>query len=354
MVHARYERMALLKGDNERLAACDEFIAAHQNNVNEYVQLMVVRVMTRKACILSDSGEKTILLRSIFEKCASITDSRARVVASDAAAMLAELDPGVASSLRYYDLLVAMPEQRRSAVRRLANAFDRVDCSAEELRRYDEAIDRGMRGGAADSLNAAAWAMFGKAERIDDEDEKIRLYDAILFDRRHICDRYLYSLVLRERTDLASDEVDRYHVAWRYEVMHEGGMEPDIRMLCLWDRIVVMHNAGLTDSALLQCNDIIAFCEEYLKNDENAYGLSPGKDFERASIMESFGRAILAKARGSMASGERANDGEVLTLCNKYLKYTHPEMPDFMNTIEKKIRTKRTELLDGAVPQSNI
>ncbi len=123
VVQARAERLPLLGDDAERLAACDEFIAAHADSPDDYVRLMFTRAMLEKARLLAAPEEKISLLLSTIEQCGNITDSRARQVVRDAAAALVALDPASATALRHYDELEAMTRDAESVLQKLGLAY---------------------------------------------------------------------------------------------------------------------------------------------------------------------------------------------------------------------------------------
>jgi hypothetical protein len=297
-----------------------------------------------KARLLSDSDEKAALLRSILDKSVRITDSRARSIAHDAVAMLAKIDSNATSLVQYYDEFSGMPEEQRDEIRALEKKISLLDDPDEKIRVYDEVINRDIGGKDKDSRVVAAAAMVGKAELIDAQDEKISLYDMVLFEMTDICSRYFYSRTLQERVALAGDESEKYGLVQQYTVVRGDTMEPDTKMLLLLDEIIVAHNAGFTDYALRSCDDVISFCDEYLDSDENGNEISPVKDVKRTSIMDSMGKAILAKAVRTMANGKRASNEEMLKLYNKYLAYSKLGHPYFISAITENIHEKRAGL----------
>jgi hypothetical protein len=177
VVQARSMRMPLLKDDNERLAACDEFIVVHQASKSDFVRLMVARAMARKAELLTDAKAQAALLRSVVEKCANIDDSRAKDLANESVAKLAALSGDPASAARYYDEEAATAKSELDALRALSSKARLVKGQAEKIRLYDEIIARG--GSSDDSLASreVTKAILEKVSLTDDREEKIRLYD---------------------------------------------------------------------------------------------------------------------------------------------------------------------------------
>lgn len=188
VVQARSMRMPLLKDDDERLAACDEFIAAHQASRSDFVQLMVARTMARKADLLPQINAKAELFRSIIEKCASIEDTRARDLANETIVKLAELsgDPTIAT--RYYDQETATAKNELDAILALRSKAWRVKSPAEKISLYDEIIARG--GNSDDNLvsREVIRAIQDKANLTENREEKIKLYDEAIARSEHSSD----------------------------------------------------------------------------------------------------------------------------------------------------------------------
>ncbi len=344
VVQARIERLPLLPNDRERLAACDELIAAHQASMSDYAQLMVARAMIQKARFIPDTEEKAALLRATFEKCASIMDSRARVVASDALALLATLDRDVAAVIHYYDELSAMSEEQRDMLRALEKNTGLLAGPMEKILAYDEVIESSANADSRESREIAAMAMLEKAELTDDLDEKIKLYDAMLFEMGDIRGRYFFSHIFRDRIDMTADVDEQWGVLDYYDDVHGNYLDPDTLMLRDLDSVVVMLNNGHPYGALHLCGIVIDSCEKYLNSEESAYGVSLGKDFERTSIMDTLGKAILFKANSITSVDEK------IELYDKYLSFPQPELPHFMNALAGKIRAKNAELITGTNP----
>ena len=180
VVQARSMRMPFLKDDSERLAACDEFIAVHQDSKSDFVQMMAARAMGTKADLLTDPEAKKALLRSIIDKCAEIKDSRARDLANESVAKLAELSGDVDSAAKYYDEEAANAKNEIDAIRALKSKARLVKNKAEKARLYDEIIARGRASRDVLVSRAVKDAIYAKIWLIDDREEKIRLYDVAI------------------------------------------------------------------------------------------------------------------------------------------------------------------------------
>lgn len=180
VVQARSMRIPLLKDDNDRLAACDEFITVHQDSQNDFVRLMVARAMARKADLLTEPEAKMALMRSIVEKCADIEDSRARDLANETVVKLAALSGDTASAIRYYDEAADRAESELEAIRALRSKTRLVNDQAEIIRLLDEVIARGENSDDRQVSREITSAIHEKLGLIGDREEKIRLYDELI------------------------------------------------------------------------------------------------------------------------------------------------------------------------------
>ena len=180
VMQARSHRMPLLKDDAERLAACDETIALHQDSESEFVQLMVVRARMLKARLVADPEEKAALLRTVVEKSAHIDDTRAKDEANRAVEMLATLSGDKGSAARYYDQVAATSENRMEVLRALGSKAEQAADPAEKMRIYDEMLAKIGDSNETLELREAIYTIRRKIRLIDDLGEKIRLYDEII------------------------------------------------------------------------------------------------------------------------------------------------------------------------------
>lgn len=189
VVQARSMRMSLLKDDKERLAASGELIEAHQDSKSDFVRLMVARAMARKADLLTDPEAKEALFRSIIEKCANIKDTRAKDLANETIAKLAELSGDTAFAARYYDEQVAKADNELEAIRALKSKANLVKSSGEKVRLYDEIIARGGQSRDRSVSREVTSAILKKVDLTDDRTEKIKLYDEAIARRRESGDK---------------------------------------------------------------------------------------------------------------------------------------------------------------------
>ena len=179
VVQARSGRMHLLKDDNERLAACDEFIAAHEASQNDFVQFMVARAMARKAELLSDPGGREALLRAIIKKCGGLKDSRAKDLANESVAKLARLSGDLAVAARYYDE-AAGGENDLTAIRALSSMANLVSDPAEKLSLYDRIITRGEKSRDRLVSREVTSAIMEKIKLTDNKQAKIKLFNEVI------------------------------------------------------------------------------------------------------------------------------------------------------------------------------
>lgn len=180
VVQARSARLHLLKDDKERLAACDEFIAAHEASKSDFVQLMVARAMARKADLLPDHEAAKALLLVIIEKCAGLKDDRAKHLANESVAKLARMSGDLTIATRYYDEEAARAEDDLTAIRALNSKADLIRDPAEKLRLYDQIIARGEKSRERQVSDMVARAFREKLNLTEDKQAKIKLYDAII------------------------------------------------------------------------------------------------------------------------------------------------------------------------------
>ena len=198
VVQARSLRLPFLKNDEERMAACDEFIAVHQASKSDFVQLMVARAMERKADLLTDTEAKAALYRSIVEKCENIDDSRAKDLANQTTAKLATLSGDAASAARYYDEKATNAKNELEALRALrSKAENIVKDKAEKIRIYDEIIARGVNSQDDRVSREVIDVIRQKIWLIDDREERIALYNEAITRSKE-------SRYARERANVAS------------------------------------------------------------------------------------------------------------------------------------------------------
>ena len=376
VAQARSNRLRLLKNDEERLAACDEIIAAHQSSADDFIQLMVVRAMIEKSSLLADPEIKATLFLSIVEKTNNIKDPRTKARADQYVIALAERGGETDFVTKHYDTKIAGAKNELEAIRALRSKAHQLESTAEKIRIYDEIIargsgnqeplvstevtnaimkktklvndkeekiklyneiiSRGMGNSAKEVLIKTVKAMYEKAKLIDNQEEKIKLYDTILFDMGHI-HAHLYSpnifAIFHERVDLATEAPEKVGLYDRFINANGDAIEPKKRRSLILDKASFVSAPA---DKLQLYNEVIESCELILnaeQSDDNANFVTD------SSVLYDFSRAIQGKADLS------DNTEEKLKLYDRYIYFAEMDKYSYADIDLGIILTRKAELL---------
>lgn len=333
------KKLANLSGDTE-------FAAKHfdEEAAKAEKPLDVIRALRSKAGVVDDVAEKTRLYDEIIALADANPDTLESREAISAILQKVRLTDDNAEKIQLYDSIIARGKdstdrrQRVSAAEALLEKGRLVEDKEAKIAIFDTIIARGMGGGDKEWLESAAEATLEKAKLIDDKEEKIRLYDSVVFDISQFRGRYFVSNGFKERVALATSAEEKARLYDRYIAAVGTGLDSDDRISLLLDKAEALSVP--TDKAK-QYDEVIELCERYL-NAPDEGGRPFLRTYERNSVMNNFGKAILGRA--DLAE----NAEEKMQLYDKFLAFPVMGRPGFREDSFEKILSRKAELSGGS------
>ncbi|MDR2947343.1 MAG: hypothetical protein LBV79_11445 [Candidatus Adiutrix sp.] len=222
----------------------DEAVAQAKND------LEAIRLLESKVWLFKTPAEKVRVYDEIIARGRNSKDQQVSGAATGAMFEKLQFIDDPAEEIKLFDELIEMvakssegsESERRAWISSLMLfKTPTIDDKAAKMSIYDEVLSRGRSSNNKEDWEPTAMAMFEKAKLIDDREEKIRLYDALLFEMIPVLDSLPFGFpvddILQERAKLV-DEVPEKSV--------------------LYDRVIERYQNIDTDSAKKVMDEAIA------------------------------------------------------------------------------------------------